>query len=69
MKFSRISSSFRTYNMVNNGRHYAQVPPSIFLEYVRIFIFTVGLRIVPLGGLLYFSPLRTYSKEHQAHAS
>ena len=26
-------------------------------------------RIVPLGGVLHFSPLLTYSKGHQAHAS
>ena len=27
----------------------------------------VGLHIFPLGGLLHFSPLRAYNKEHQAH--
>ena len=69
IKSSRISSSFRTYGMVHNWCHFAQVPPYIFLEYARIIVFTVGLRTNPLGGLLHFSPLRTYSREHQAHAS
>ena len=55
--------------MVHSGCHYAQVPPYIFLEYVRTTVFSVGLRIVPLGGLLRFSPLCAYSKEHQAHVS
>ena len=56
---SRISSSFRTYSMVHNECHYAQVLQNIFLEYVRTTVFRVGLRIAPLGGLIHFSPLRT----------
>ena len=55
--------------MVHNRCHYAQVPPYIFPEYVPTIVFIVGLGIVPLGGLLHFSPLRTCSKEHQAHVS
>ena len=55
--------------MVQNGCHYAQVPPYIFPDYVRTIVLTMGPRIVHLGGLLHFSPLRTFSKEHQAHVS
>ena len=55
--------------MVQNGCHYAQVPSYTFPDYVRTFVFTVGLRINPPGGLLHLSPPRTYTKEHQAHAS
>ena len=37
--------------------------------YARTTVFAAGPRTVPIGGLLHFSPVRTCSKEHQAHAS